>query len=580
MVYTRAASLVILAGLAAVPAVFGMFTAYQLGLYLIYGIVGQGIALCWGRAGFLPLGQALFFGIGAYIAGAFLKASDGAYIALIPAIATACIVPAILAAIVGLLVFNRQIGSGPYFSLITLALAMLGFQLANSLDGITGGFNGMTGIPAPAGIDSFGNYYFVVLGAVAVISLALYWLLRTPFGLLLSATAENEERLQFFGFNTSGLKAAAFGISAGVAGLAGALYAPHQGIVTPQAVGFLLSAELVIWTAVGGRTSLAGPLVGAVFIGFLASELRNTFQYWEVVIGLVFILVVLRLPRGIVGIGETAFKSITGGWNKPSLPRDQKLETSGPALKPDLVFDEVKVTMGPVTILDGLDFSIHQPGIHAIIGPNGAGKTSAFNVMTGRLRATAGSVRWRGETVNGMKPYQVARLKVSRKFQVPSVFSGLSIDQHVDIALWANRIGTADLFSMQPFRWTSDLYSILAERFSFLNEGDRIAGDLSLGQRQMLDFCITYLSEPELVLLDEPCAGLSTAETADMIAAIADTNRHLGSTAIIIEHDMRVVEGLSNHVIVMHQGRLLANGSIDEIRANEDVQAVYSGGTK
>ena len=105
-------------------------------------------------------------------------------------------------------------------------------------------------------------------------------------------------------------------------------------------------------------------------------------------------------------------------------------------------------------------------------------------------------------------------------------------------------------------------------------------GDLSLGQRQMLDFSITYLTEARLVLLDEPCAGLSTAETAEMIEAIAAVNARLGATAIIIEHDMRVVERLSDHVLVMHQGRLLANGSIDEIRADPDVQAVYSGGTK
>ncbi|WP_419913984.1 ABC transporter permease subunit [Hoeflea sp.] len=578
MAFSRVASLVALAALLAVPVVFDMFTAYQLGLYLIFGMVGQGIALCWGRAGFLPLGQALFFGLGAYIAGAALKGAGGNILLLAPLLVLAILIPALLAAVVGLLVFNRQIGSGPYFSLITLALAMLGFQLANSADTITGGFNGMTGIPGLPGFDSYGNLYYVVVSVLAVVSAGLFWLMKTPFGVLLSATAQNEERLQFFGFSTSALKAAAFGISAGLAGLAGALYVPHQGIVTPQSVGFLLSAEFVIWTAVGGRASIAGPVIGAVVIGFLASELRDTFRYWEAVIGLIFIVTVLKFPQGLVGLADMLRHK--GARDKPPRRRDINRPRNRSAESPALVFDQVGVTIGPVRILDGLDFRIDRPGIHAIIGPNGAGKTSAFNAMTGRLPLTSGDISWRGRSLAGLKPFQVARTDISRKFQIPSVFPDLSVDQNLDIALWANRIDVTDLLSMRPLRWRSDLFDSISARFPFLKEGGGTAGSLSLGQRQMLDFSMTYLTEARLVLLDEPCAGLSAGETGEMIAAIAAINSDLGSTAIIIEHDMRVVEQLSDHVFVMHQGRLLAEGDIATVRANPDVQAVYSGGTK
>ncbi len=124
--------------LLAVPFVWDFFVAYELGLYLLYGIVGQGLVICWGRAGFLPLGQALFFGIGAYLSGYFLKTYEGSWIAIALLLMIAGVVPALIAGLVGAMVFNRQIGSGPYFSLITLALAMLGFQLANSADQITG----------------------------------------------------------------------------------------------------------------------------------------------------------------------------------------------------------------------------------------------------------------------------------------------------------------------------------------------------------------------------------------------------------------------------------------------------------
>ena len=594
-------------GLLLVPFVWGSFTAYELGLYLLYGMVGQGIALCWGRAGFLPLGQALFFGIGAYLAGAGLRAVGGESWLLVPVLAGACLVPALLAGVVGALVFHRQVGSGPYFSLITLALAMLGFQLANSLVEVTGGFNGMTGIPAPAGLDPFEDLYFVIVVALVLTTAAIGYLLRSPFGQLLAAIAQNEERLQFFGFRTSRLKAAAFATSAGVAGLAGALYAPHQGIVTPQAVGFLLSAELVIWTAVGGRASLAGPVLGAVAIGFLASGLRDAFLYWEVVVALVFVVVVLRWPGGMAGILRSAVEATAratveaagravgqaGGagtgrwphrWPRPGegAPAERGITLPAPVEKPvpRLRFDAVDVAVGSVEILKGLSFEIDTRAIHCLIGPNGAGKTSALNALTGKLPLAGGDIRWAGDSLAGERVYGAAARGIGRKSQVPSIFPELTIGQNVDIALWANRLRPLEHLSMAPFRWRTTLLERLEDRFPFLIDAARPAGSLSVGERQMLDFALTMLAEPDLVLLDEPCAGLSVEETARMTEAIAELTAEIGATGIIVEHDMQVVERLSAHVLVMHQGRLLASGTMDEIRSDPAVQAVYAGGSK
>lgn len=582
MVSMRAVNVGAIVALLAVPFLWDSFTAYQLGLYLIYGIVAQGIALCWGRAGFLPLGQALFFGLGAYIAGAFLRI-DAGWLLVVPAFAVAILVPALLAWLVGALVFDRQIGSGPYFSLITLALAMLGFQLANSMDWLTGGFNGMTGISGLPGIDTYEHLFFIIVAALLLTTLLLTHLVRAPFSQLLEAVRDNEERLQFFGFRTSLLKAAAFAVSGGLAGLAGALYAPHQGIVTPQAVGFLLSAEFVIWTAVGGRFGLIGPVAGAVLIGFLASGLRDTFRYWEVVVALVFITVVLYMPGGLgslfsrlltkIGVPATAAGAGPG-------ERTIQLGKRSRRDEPDIEFDDVTVTAGPVTILSGLSLSIDSRGIHCIIGPNGAGKTSALNVLTGKLPLSAGEIRWRRTTLASIRPFKASKIGIGRKFQVPSIFPSLSVRQNLDLAIWSDRIRTTGMLSMTPYRWSSDLLGELENRFSFLGDADMPAGSLSVGQRQMLDFAMTLLAEPDVVLLDEPCAGLSAAETALMIEAIGALAETTGATFIIIEHDMQVVERLSDHVFVMHQGRLLASGTMAEIRENIDVQRVYSGGTK
>lgn len=599
-------SLAVFVGLALVPFVWSSFTAYELGLYLLYGMVGQGIALCWGRAGFLPLGQALFFGIGAYLAGVGLKSFGGDGWLLVPVLAGACLVPALLAGAVGVLVFHRQVGSGPYFSLITLALAMLGFQLANSLVEVTGGFNGMTGIPAVAGIDPFEHLYFVIVAALAVTTAAIGHLGRSPFGQLLGAVAQNEERLQFFGFRTSRLKAAAFAVSAGVAGLAGALYAPHQGIVTPQAVGFLLSAELVIWTAVGGRRSLAGPVLGAVAIGFLASGLRDAFLYWEVVVALVFVAVVLRWPDGVAGmlgaaaraVSTRGARSVSGTRGASGTPGTSgTLGTSGtsgervrhrhvtlpaPVEKPAprLRFDAVDVTVGSVEILKGLSFEVDTKAIHCLIGPNGAGKTSALNALTGTLPLAAGDIRWAGRSLAGERVHGTAARGIGRKSQVPSIFPELTIARNVDIALWANRLRLVDHLSMTPYRWRTALLGRLEGRFAFLSGPGQPAGALSVGERQMLDFALTMLAEPDLVLLDEPCAGLSVEETVRMTDAIAELTAEIGATCIIVEHDMQVVERLSNRVLVLHQGRLLASGTMDEVRSDPAVRAVYAGGSK
>ena len=583
---TLGASLAVFLGLALVPFVWSSFTAYELGLYLLYGMVGQGIALCWGRAGFLPLGQALFFGIGAYLAGAGLRSLGGDSWLLLPVFAGACLIPALLAGAVGALVFDRQVGSGPYFSLITLALAMLGFQLANSMVEVTGGFNGMTGIPELAGIDPFEHLYYVIVAALAVTTAVSGYLRRSPFGQLLAAIAQNEERLQYFGFRTSRLKAVAFAISAGMAGLAGALYAPHQGIVTPQAVGFLLSAELVIWTAVGGRTSLAGPVLGAVAIGFLASGLRDTFLYWEVAVALVFVIVVLRWPAGVAGMLQSAAARAIGRRGGPGGSRERsperRITLPMPAGKPSpkLRFEAVDVTVGSVEILRGLSFEIDAKAIHCMIGPNGAGKTSALNALTGKLPLAAGDIRWAGASLSGERPYGTAARGIGRKFQVPSIFPALTIGQNVDIAIWANRLRAADLFRLTPYRWRTELLGRLESRFPFLRDDGQPAGTLSVGERQMLDFALTMLAEPDLVLLDEPCAGLSVEETARMTEAIAELTAEIGATGIIIEHDMQVVERLSDHVLVLHQGRLLASGTMDEVRNDPAVQAVYAGGSK
>ncbi|MFT3821594.1 MAG: ATP-binding cassette domain-containing protein [Rubrivivax sp.] len=567
---------VLAAALAALPIAGNDFLAYQVALFLIYGIATQGVALCWGRLGFLPLGHALFFGLGAYLAGGAAKAGAAQPLWWL-ALPLALALPALLAWIVARLVFARSLRSGPYFSLITLAMTMLGFLAAQQWSAVTGGFNGMGDIPEPPGLDRFTTLYWLIAAAAVASTAALGVLVGRPLGVLWRAIAQNEERMQLFGYATDRVKAQAYALSALLAAGAGALFAAHQGIVTPQAMSFVLSTEFVIWAAVGGKASPLGALLGAVLVGYASAELRDRFAMWEVFVGLLFIAVVRFLPEGLAGLA--GLRALRGA---PAAPAPKPAPPSAaPKQVPTLVFDEVRSSQGGVRILDGLSFRLEGPSIRAVIGPNGAGKTSAFNVLTGRLPVTGGRIEVGGRDVTGRAAWRVARLGVGRKLQVPSVLPELTVRENLAVALWAGRLRGAAALRSAPHAWRTPLLDEMLACFPELAGSLAVpAGRLSQGHRQALEFVMTVLPEPHLLLLDEPCAGLSPAETHRMIEVIQRAVQRLGAAALLIEHDLAAVAALRGEVYVLHQGRLLAQGSLQALQADPAVRAVYAGARK
>ncbi|MFO1220243.1 MAG: ATP-binding cassette domain-containing protein [Burkholderiaceae bacterium] len=566
--------------LGAVPLLGNDYLAYQLALFVVYGIATQGVALCWGRLGFLPLGHGLFFGLGAYLAGGTLQASAEQplwWLAMLPAL----LLPALLAWIVARLVFARSHRSGPYFSLITLAMTMLGFLFAQQWSGLTGGFNGMGNIPEPPGFERFSTLYWLIAATAVGTTLLLGVLLERPIGVLWSAIAQNEERLQLFGYATDRVKANAFALSALLASIAGALFAAHQGIVTPQAMGFVLSTEFVIWAAVGGKSSPLGAMLGAVVVGYASAELRDLFASWEVFVGLLFIAVVRFLPHGLAGLATVFSRHASREPSIIAVSESQAPATRTPKQVPSLAFDRVRCTQGGVRILDGLTFKLDGPGIRAVIGPNGAGKTSAFNAMTGRLPVSDGAIHVAGINVAGQPAWKVAKLGVGRKLQVPSVFPVLTVRQNLAVALWAGRLHGWGAFRTATLGWRTPLRDEMLASFPELAQTlDTPAGQLSQGHRQALEFAMTVLPEPHLLLLDEPCAGLSPAETHRMIAVIVRVAQRLGAGALLIEHDLAAVAALDSEVYVFHQGRLLAQGALAALQADPAVREVYAGARK
>ncbi|HEX7437774.1 MAG TPA: ATP-binding cassette domain-containing protein [Caldimonas sp.] len=568
---------VAIAALLLTPLVVGDFWAYQLGLLYLYAIAALGLGLCWGRAGFLPLGQGLFFGLAAYLSGLALIEFDQSPWLLVLIPLAAC-VPGLLAFLIGTLVFRRRGESGPYFSMITLALALLAYQLANNWESVTGGFNGLKGIPGLPGLDSYTAAYYVAAIALVLSTLGTAWLYRAPLGVLWAALAHNERRVVMFGFDTNRLKAVAFGVSGLLAGIGGALYAPQQGLVTPQLCGFALSADLVIWAAVGGRGRLLGPVLGAILIGALTSGLRDRFQFWEITIAVVFILVVLLFPQGLIGVFAPLERWLDRGRRRADEIAAPPRADVGAGAK--LALEGIDVKLGEVTILDRLSLVFDRPGIYCMIGPNGAGKTSTFNMLTGELPAQAGRVLFDGRAIDRLHTHRIVRLGIGRKFQIPSVFAHLSIADNIAIALWSGRAKPLDQLRPRLRRWTSPVLDALRVRYPFLADAGRTASQLSHGERQILELSMALLGEPRLLLLDEPCAGLSPQETAEVIDVIRWASERRGATIVVIEHDMSLVRKLADHVFVLHNGSLLAQGSVAEIQANAAVQAIYVGAEK
>jgi branched-chain amino acid transport system permease protein len=576
MIGFRSSIVVVLIAIA-LPFLLGQFWAYQLGLYALYAAAAIGAGLCWGQAGFLPLGQALFFGLAAYLSGlAFIAFADSPIVAVV-LLPFAALASGVLAYAIGFIVFRRSGASGAYFSMITLALALLAFQIATSWNSVTGGFNGLKGIPGLPGLDDISDVYYVSAVALLVVLAFAGWLYVAPIGVLWRALAQNERRLQLFGFDTDQLKAVAFGAAGFMAGIGGAIYAPQQGIVTPQVVGFGLSADLVIWAAVGGRASLLGPVIGTLLVGSLTAQLRDTLPFWEVLMAVFFIAIVLVFPRGIAGLPEPLLRRFA----KPKWHAAAIAAPGDPAARPPvkLALRGVNVRLGEVTILDGLSVDFDQAGIFCVIGPNGAGKTSMFNAVSGEL-AAAGEIALGDAAIAGLAPHRISGLGVARKLQIPSVFPDLSIADNLAIALWSGRAGKRQLLDPRLRRWTSPMLKELQSRYPFLAASARKAAELSHGEQQILELAMALLTEPRVLLLDEPCAGLSPEETAAVMEIVRWAAARLGGAIIIIEHDMSLVKELAQVVYVLHNGALLAKGGVAAIQADPAVRAVYVGGEK
>lgn len=236
----------------------------------------------------------------------------------------------------------------------------------------------------------------------------------------------------------------------------------------------------------------------------------------------------------------------------------------------------ISMSFGSFRALSDVSLSIAEGQKHAVIGPNGAGKTTFFDCITGHQRPTSGSVRFRGKSLVGMAPYRIVRLGVARSFQRINIYPRLTVSQNVQAALIADRGMTFDMFRPSAGLFRDEVRAALAT-VSLSEDEDQQAGLMSYGKQKQMELAIALASEPDLLLLDEPTAGMSPQETKDTIALIGAIAARRNLTLLFTEHDMAVVFAIADRISVLHHGEIIASGSPDAVRADPDVRRVYLG---
>jgi branched-chain amino acid transport system ATP-binding protein/branched-chain amino acid transport system permease protein len=551
---------------------------------VILAIAAMGLNLCIGYTGLVSFGHATWFGIGGYTAALAQQYWFPNQIAL--PILSAMLVVAALSTIAGFFILRRR---GVYFSLLTLALCALTYTIAFRWTDVTGGENGLGNLQrSRIGPIDLGNplayYGFVALIALAVMYVLLR-ILRSPFGHVVVAIRENQQRATFQGYRIERCKLSVFVISAVVTGLAGSLLAFLTYLVSAEGVSVPFSGELLAMVVIGGMRSFLGPVFGALFF-ILFRELFSIWTAnWLLWFGLIFVAFVIFSPNGLVGI----WAELKRRW--------RPIAAEGAAMHKRRVHDDLALPdflrpeghSGTVLIIDGVSkhfegiravenasLDIRAGEIHALIGPNGAGKTTLFNLVSGLYEPNGGTIKLYDREIEGSSPAAICNKGLVRSFQITNLFRGLPIYENLRLSVQARHPKRFDFWTD-----TDDLLEIHAETAELIRylglEGieHTEAGELSYGGQRLVDLGIALGCKPEVLLLDEPLAGLPAAERERVSNLV--TNIAAKIPVLIVEHDIDRVLGLSHRVTVMNQGQILMTGTPDQVRKDRRVQEIYTG---
>jgi branched-chain amino acid transport system permease protein len=577
---------------------------------LVWGLFGLGFDILFGFTGLLSFGQSAFYGTGGFVA-AYLLTRAG-----FPNVMLALIIGMIAAAVVGYLVGLIALRrTGIYFAMITVAIAEVFFFVEfNPLADWTGGENGLPGVPTPSFNLGFTSIHFTTGWSLYQFLAVCYFvgvvialrIVRSPVGAILSAIRDNPLRATAVGHNIHGYKLTAFVIAAAYAGFAGGLLGVLQAFMPPDAFTFDTSGQLVMQTAIGGRGTLFGPLVGAAVWLFLQDFLQAALGLgaaWKLVLGVVFVLLVCFLRRGIVGGLEDLYGLVTGQRTKHGEPEEApaapgiaaadepRAALAEDASEPEPV-DHGDQTKPPILQATGLtkrygglvansdiNFTVSHGELRGIIGPNGAGKSTFFKMLTCEIPPTSGKIVFEGRDITGTSVTDVCQLGLTKSYQVNQLFTGLTVRENIVIAALAKLRGKfrLDLFrSLDSVAGLNELVDRTLRLVNLTSRPDTPVSELAYGEKRRLEIGLALATSPSLLLLDEPLAGMSPRERVETVKLLKSISRD--RTMIIIDHDMDALFELAERVTVLQEGRVLVEGTPQEIKGSKAVQDAYLGG--
>ncbi|MEO6362795.1 MAG: branched-chain amino acid ABC transporter ATP-binding protein/permease [Caldimonas sp.] len=591
----RAVFIAFVAVLAVLPLLpvpeFWITQANYIGLYTLVVI---GLVLLTGVAGLTSFGQAAFVGLGAYTAAYLSTAHEWAAVSLVqPAVSPwltvwiGLAVTAVAALLLGWITLRM---SGHYLPLATIAWGLSLFYLLGNLD-FLGKYDGLLGIPA---LQFFGrqlntgrSFFWLLWAIVLLAAVAVTHLLDSRTGRALRAVKGGTTMAEAMGIDTFGVKVTAFVLAALLASVSGWLFAHFQRTVNPSPFGLNMGIEYLFMAVLGGAGHVWGALVGAGAVQILKDQLQvvlprlmgSSGNYEIIVFGVLLVLMLQYARDGLWAFVEGL------------LPRPRRrVDWAGAAAlavrerppRGEVVLDvrAARKEFGGLVAVNDVSFQVRAGEILGLIGPNGAGKSTTFNLVTGVLPATRGEVSLRGKSIGALASRRIARLGVARTFQHVKMIPSMTVLENV--ALGAHLRGRHGVAA-------AVLRTDRAEERSLMKEAERQlqrigigelmheqASNLALGQQRLMEIARALAADPVLLLLDEPAAGLRLKEK-ESLAGVLRQLRGEGLSILLVEHDMDLVMGLVDRLVVMEFGTKLMEGTPEEVQASPAVRAAYLG---
>jgi branched-chain amino acid transport system permease protein len=570
--------------IALAPLVLSPFSVTLMNYIGIYALAVLGLVLLTGIGGMLSFGQAAFVGIGAY-ATAWLTAKEGysPWLGLVLALALAALIASILGAV------TLRLG-GHFLSLSTIAWGLAIYFLFGNLP-MLGQFNGLSDVP-PISIGGFALvgsrsiYYLIWLVLIVALALAAN-LLGSRQGRAIRALRSGRIMVESLGINPFRIKLATFVIAALLSALSGWLYAHMSRFVSPAPFDVDIGILYLLMAMVGGMDHLLGAVVGAAVVTLLKNSIQDYLpmvapsasgQLEIVVFSVLFILLLQRARAGLLPFVLRYLPAVQ--------PAPIAATTFEPRAQPErgrtlLTVSGVTRRFGGLVAVDDVSFEVGAGEIVGLIGPNGAGKTTMFNLITGTLPPDQGRISFLDRDVTKRAQRCIARAGIARTFQHVKLRSNMTLLDTVLLGTYARTssgfiAGALHLDRAEEMRARAVAMRQL-ERVGLADRAFEAAGNLPLGNQRLLEIARALAADPVLLMLDEPAAGLRTAEKA-ALARLLLALKSKGLTILLVEHDMEFVMGLVDRIVVMDFGSKICEGTPAVVRRDPRVQEAYLGG--